>query len=93
MQSYGSFGYLKDDGIVPSSNYERYSARFKGFCTNKKMDEIWLLTSVIHICNSASLTEKYGQFIQLYRGMAPIYPVYVRNADGNILTGFKWESI
>ena len=33
--SYGSFGYLKDDGIVPSSNYERYSARFKA-CTKQK---------------------------------------------------------
>ena len=41
MQSYGSFGYLKDDGIVPSSNYERYSARFKGLYQAKKMDEIW----------------------------------------------------
>ena len=25
--------------------------------------------------------------------MAPIYPVYVRNADGNILDGFKWEKV
>lgn len=86
MQSYGSFGYLKDDGIVPSSNYERYSARFKGLYQAKKWMKYGANISYTH-SNSASLTEKYDTDLSSFtEGMAPIYPVYVRNADGNILT-------
>lgn len=83
MQSYGSFGYLKDDGIVPSSNYERYSARFKGLYQAKKWMKYGANISYTH-SNSASLTEKYDTDLSSFtEGMAPIYPVYVRNADGN----------
>lgn len=86
MQLYGSFGYLKDDGIVPSSNYERYSARFKGSYQAKKWMKYGANISYTH-SNSASLTEKYDTDLSSFtEGMAPIYPVYVRNADGNILT-------
>ncbi len=86
MQSYGSFGYFKDDGIVPSSNYERYSARFKGLYQAKKWMKYGANISYTH-SNSASLTEKYDTDLSSFtEGMAPIYPVYVRNADGNILT-------
>lgn len=86
MQMYGSFGYLKDDGIVPSSNYERYSARFKGTYQAKKWMKYGANISYTH-SNSAFLTEKYDTDLSSYtEGMAPIYPVYVRDANGNIMT-------
>lgn len=86
MQLYGSFGYLKDDGIVPSSNYERYSARFKGSYQAKKWMKYGANISYAH-SNSASLTESYDTDLSSFtEGMAPIYPVYVRDANGNIMT-------
>lgn len=86
MQLYGSFGYLKDDGIVPSSNYERYSARFKGSYQAKKWMKYGANISYTH-SNSASLTEKYDTDLSSFtEGMAPIFPVYVRDANGNIMT-------
>ncbi|ETK09331.1 TonB-linked outer membrane protein, partial [Tannerella sp. oral taxon BU063 isolate Cell 1/3] len=36
LQLYSSFGYLKDDGILPNSGYERYSARVKASHQAKK---------------------------------------------------------
>ena len=46
-----------------------------------------VLTSVIHIVIVLPCTEKYDTDLSSFtEGMAPIYPVYVRNADGNILT-------
>ena len=86
MQLYGSFGYLKDDGIVPSSNYERYSTRFKGSYQAKEWMKYGANISYTH-SNSASLTEKYDTDLSSFtEGMAPIYPVYVRDANGNIMT-------
>lgn len=74
MQSYGSFGYLKDDGIVPSSNYERYSARFKGLYQAKKWMKYGANISYTH-SNSASLTES----------MIRIYPALQRAWHQSIL--------
>lgn len=86
MQLYGSFGYLKDEGIVPNSDYERYSTRFKGSYQAKKWMKFGANLSYTH-ANTSSLTEKYDTDLSSFtEGMAPIYPVYVRDENGDIMT-------
>lgn len=62
IQMYGSFGYLKDEGVVPNSSYERYSAMLKGTYQAKK----WLklgMTANYSRRNSAAQTE--GESVSL----------------------------
>ncbi len=86
IQMYGSFGYLKDEGVVPNSSYERYSAMLKGTYQAKK----WLklgMTANYSRRNSAAQTEGESVSLPGYtEKIAPIYPVYLRDASGNILT-------
>lgn len=85
-----SVGYLKEEGILTNTNFERISA--KGTIDTQAKD--WLKTGF-----SANLA-KTKQNYSLYTGssnanvwysaqfMAPIYPVYVKDAEGkDVLNG------
>ncbi|EJW99368.1 TonB-dependent receptor plug domain protein [gut metagenome] len=86
MQMFGSFGYLNDEGIVPNNSFERFSARFKGSYQAKKWLKFGANVSYTHTIASA-LSESYDTDMSSFTEvMAPIYPVYVRDAHGNILT-------
>ncbi|AVM58249.1 SusC/RagA family protein [Bacteroides heparinolyticus] len=86
LQLYGSFGYLKDDGILPNSNYERYSAMVKGAYQAKKWMKIGI-TANYSRRKVASQAESSSVTLPGYtEAIAPIYPVYLRDASGNILT-------
>ena len=79
-----SFGYLKEDGILTNTNFERISA--KGTIDSQAKD--WLKTGL-----NASFS-KTKQNFSMYSAssnanvwysaqfMAPIYPVYVKDAEG-----------
>jgi TonB-linked SusC/RagA family outer membrane protein len=81
---YLSFNYLDDEGIVPNSAYNRISGRFKG---DQKVTD-WLKVGAN--VNINSITSNYPEeqvstsssgnafFIANY--IAPIYPMYVRDA-------------
>lgn len=85
MQLYASFGYLNNVGIVPNSNYERYSTRFKGSYQAKKWMKFGANVGYTH-SNRSNLSEAYSTDLSSFTGVvAPIYPVYVRDADGNIM--------
>lgn len=86
LQLYSSFGYLKDDGVLPNSGYERYSARVKASHQAKK----WLKYSV-NVGYVYSTTQTLSESdatdpTAFTQSVAPIYPVYLRDAKGNILT-------
>ena len=85
LQLYSSFGYLKDDGILPNSGYERYSARVKASHQAKK----WLKYGVnagYTTSSTQTQSEDYSTDLSAYtQGIAPIYPVYLRDKDGNIM--------
>lgn len=87
-QVYGSVGYLKNEGMVSASEYERLSGRLRASFQVKK----WLLfganVSLTHssyqtaYSNSSSVESSAFSTVA---NMAPIYPLYVRDRDGNIL--------
>lgn len=86
IQLYGSFGYLKDEGIVPNSGYERYSTRFKGSYQAKKWMKFGANVSYTH-STTKSQSESYSTDLSSFtESIAPIYPVYIRDANGNIMT-------
>lgn len=77
---YGSLGYLNDEGIAYGTDLERFSARLR---TEYKA------YSFLRIGASAGYTHTItnvedGVFGTL-TSVAPIYPLYVRDADGRIM--------
>lgn len=86
---YASFGYLNDGGIVDNSGYKRYTGRVNADYQVKK----WLkLTTNIAYSHSDSQTASYsssygssGNIFYITNMMAPIYPLYVRDAEGKIM--------
>jgi TonB-linked SusC/RagA family outer membrane protein len=94
-QVYGSFGYLDNEGIVASSGYERYTARLRAQYQAKP----WMLfggnmsfvRSETQQVASDGSSSTDGQTIDsnvfsFAANMAPIYPLYVRDGNGNIMT-------
>ena len=86
---YGSVGYLDDGGIVNNSDFKRYTARINADYQAKK----WLkMTSNISYTYADSKTASYtdsfgssGNVFYITNNMGPIYPLYVRDAEGNIM--------
>lgn len=84
---YISAGYLDDKGIMPGSGYERTSVRFKGDHQVKKWLKVGANMSYTNyfLENPRDQTgTSSGNLFYVANGMAPIYPLYVRNADGSI---------
>ncbi len=89
LSYYASAGYLDDGGSVDNSRYQRYTARTNVEYQAKK----WLkLTTNLSFTHSDSETPYYttsnwgssGNLFYIVNTIAPIYPLYVRNADGSI---------
>ena len=90
-QFYASLGYLNSEGIAIASDYERYTARLKASYKAAK----WLnVGGNVNFARSTSNngadvddteddggTNIYTQISQI----GPIYPVYLRDGNGNIL--------
>ena len=86
MQMYGSFGYLNDEGVVPNAGYERYSTRFKGSYQAKSWLKFGANISYTH-SKTSTLSESYDTDLSSFtESMAPIFPVYIRDEKGNIMT-------
>ena len=88
MTYYMSAGYLDDSGIIPGSGYSRLSTRLKA---DYKVQE-WLKVGANF--SYANVKSRYpdeqtktGSSMNLFyitNNIAPIYPLYIRNADGSI---------
>ena len=88
---FASLGYLNADGIAVGSDYERYTARIKATYQATKWlnvgGNVSFARSITNNGADASDTEDsganniYSQIIM----MGPIYPVYLRDGEGNIL--------
>ncbi len=101
---YASFGYLNDEGIIDRSSMERYSARLKADYKVKKWLKVGANASYTNYqtssvyeeasWSSTSVASVFGVVTQV----APIYPIYIRDAEGNILkdqygnTRYDWGS-
>jgi TonB-linked SusC/RagA family outer membrane protein len=92
-QMYSSFGYLKDEGIVAASDYERFSGRLRASYQVRDWLNFGANVGYVHTNqkSAAGSSDSDGTYLNLNvfaasANMAPIYPLYVRDANGNILT-------
>ena len=85
---YGSVNYLDNQGITNSSDYKRLTGRLKADYQLKKWLKVGGNFNYTHF-NANSLDEdgssvSSGNVFALTK-MAPIYPLYVRDENGNII--------
>lgn len=83
-----SFGYLNDEGLIPNSAYKRVSTRVKVDYQAKKWLKVGVNAAYNHMRSrypdDQTSTSSSGNAFFVCNSMAPIYPMYVRNADGSI---------
>ena len=89
LKYYGSAGYLNDGGIVNNSGFDRYTARINAEYQAKSWVKVTTNMSYTHTdSKTASYTSTFGSSGNVFyvtNMMAPIYPLYVRDAEGNIM--------
>lgn len=91
LSYYGSFGYLNNEGLIDGSGYERYSARLKADNQVYSWLKVGGNFNFNHIKSSypdeqdADATSSSGNAFYIANMIAPIYPLYVRDAEGNIM--------
>ena len=87
---YASFGYLKNEGITANSEYERVTGRLKADAQIKPWLKIGANASYTHFDNSYmdedGSDNSSGNIFAVATQVAPIYPLFVRDANGNIMT-------
>ena len=87
---YASLGFLDDGGLINNSGYKRYTGRINADYQVKS----WLkFQTSISYSYSDSKSNPYsgswgssGNLFYITNNIGPIYPLYVRNADGSIKT-------
>ena len=89
LNYYGSVGYLNDGGIVSNSDYQRYTARMNVDWQARPWMKISTSMSYAHSdSKTASYSSTYGSSGNVFyitNMIGPIYPLYVRDAKGNIM--------
>lgn len=90
LSYYAGLGYLKDGGMVTNSDYNRYTARANVTYQAKKWMKFSTNMSYTHTdrLNGGGVSSSYGSSGNLFyiaNSMGPIYPLYVRNADGSLM--------
>ena len=87
-QLYASFGYLNNKGIVEKSDYERYTGRLKADYQAKKWLKIGANAGYAHykgnLTDEDGVSNSSGNVFAAATQVAPIYPMYIRDAQGNI---------
>ena len=89
---YFSFGYLDDQGVIDGSGFKRYSGRVNG---DYEITEWLKVGGNFGYVNTKSrypgdqdgnATASSGNAFYVANYIAPVYPMYVRDANGNIVT-------
>ena len=86
---YGSVGYLGDEGIIEGSAYNRLSSRIGVEYQAKKWLKLGSSIAYNHVKmespsgQTAEDAASSGNAFMIADNIAPIYPFYVRNADGS----------
>ena len=87
---YMAFGYLDDQGVIEGSGFTRFSGRLKG---DYKVTDWLKVGANVNYINSESRypgdqtnTASSGNAFYIANNIAPIYPMYVRGEDKQIMT-------
>lgn len=89
MNYYMSAGYLDDQGIVPNSGFQRYNARLKADYQVKPWLKMGGNVSFTHYDSREQDTEGGSSNANIFYAaniVGPIYPMYIRDTQGNIMT-------
>lgn len=81
FQAYASVGYFKNEGLVERLEFERYSGRFKADWQARQWLRMGANMSYTH-----NESGNLGNSFNFMQTMPSIYPVYIRDANGNIMT-------
>ncbi len=86
-----SFGYLNNKGIIDGADMYRYTARLKADFQAKEWLKVGANVSYTNYDYNNGNGEEgsagsVGNVFGFAASMAPIYPVYIRDASGNIMT-------
>lgn len=88
LNYYFSLGHLFDGGVIPNSDFRRLSTRLKVDYQAKKWLNVGANTTYTHQrSNYPSLQTSTSSSMNAFyvaNNIAPVYPIYVRNADGSI---------
>lgn len=83
-----SLGYVKDGGIIPNSDFERTSTRLKVDYQAKTWLKLGANAAYSHSKSrkpgEQQTINSSGNAFLLANFIAPVYPIYVRNADGSL---------
>lgn len=87
---YASFSYLNNEGIVENSGYERITGRLTADVQAKPWLKVGANMSYTHF-EAKTLGDdgsdiSTGNLFAIANQVAPIYPLFVRDAKGNIMT-------
>lgn len=86
---YASVNYLNNEGITFNSNYERLTTRMKADYKVKKWLKVGANMSYTHTdrdrVDGDGDAGSSGNIFEYASSVAPIYPLYVRDANGNIM--------
>ena len=87
---FASFGYLNNKGIIDASDMKRYTARLKADYQAKDWFKLGANFSYTNFnLNNGNTDEgsssSTGNVFGIASGIAPIYPLYMRDGSGNII--------
>ena len=86
---YMSAGYLNNEGIVVNSGYRRFTARLSADSEIKEWLKIGGSANYTHYSASAmsedGTSNSSGNILAAATQIAPVYPLYMRGADGKIM--------
>ncbi|WP_456378433.1 SusC/RagA family TonB-linked outer membrane protein [Lutibacter sp.] len=82
---YFSLGYLSDEGFISQSQYDRYSTRLN--VTSNPVDRIKVSTNLDYSYSEYNDATGYGggNVTYMLDFIPTIYPLYLRDTDGNIV--------
>ena len=91
LNYYASAGYLNDGGTVENSKYQRYTGRVNVDYQAKKWLKLTTNMGFTHVDSQTpsfdvTLWGSSGNVFYICNMIAPIYPLYQRNADGTVKT-------
>lgn len=90
LNFYASLGYIDNTGIIQGSELERYTARLKADYQAKKWLKVGGNMSYAHFSSnngnsSEGSSSSTANIFAFASQMPPIYPVYIRDGNGNIM--------
>ena len=95
MSFYASFGYLNDEGVIDNSGFERFSGRlnadYQVYKWLKVGGNLAYANSNSRYPGEQTSTSSSGNAFYLANMIAPVYPIYVRDAQGNIMYNEKYN--